>query len=87
MPLTTEKRPSGWWILGLEEDGQPLDCGPYTTKADAESDRRGMERFDRYEDRPGYVTTDARPASVPRRRKRNTPAPREQCRPRQLLAF
>jgi hypothetical protein len=45
----------GWWIVGIPE---VEDCGPYSVRADAESDRRGMERLFKYGDRPGYVTTD-----------------------------
>ncbi len=58
--LTLEHRPSGWWILGIEEDGQPLDCGPYDTKAEAESDRVGMARTLRHMDDRDWWTTDPR---------------------------
>jgi len=50
----TTRRPDGWWIVdtpdGIDE------CGPYTTKAEAEEDLRGIRRFLKYEDKPGYVT-------------------------------
>lgn len=36
-------RDGAYWITGLL-DGTP-DCGPYEKKADAESDRAGLERF------------------------------------------
>ena len=36
-----ERRPDGWWIVGYECG----DCGPYSTKAEAEQDRRGMRRW------------------------------------------
>ena len=32
--------------------------GPYDTKAEAESDRLGMERFIRHGHKPGFLTTD-----------------------------
>ncbi|NQU22783.1 MAG: hypothetical protein HQ567_16010 [Candidatus Nealsonbacteria bacterium] len=86
-PLTIEPRPDGYWIVGLEEDGQPLDCGPYDRRTDADSDRVGMTRFLRHHDKPGWMTTDTPAVSVRRPRKRKTPAPREERRPRQLLAF
>ena len=55
MKLKTRKLGSHWWITGDDEDGP---CGPYDTKAEAESDRKGLIRFNRYEDNPEYVTTD-----------------------------
>lgn len=51
----TEQRSSGWWITDLPDTE---DCGPYARKADAESDRRGMDRFFHYEKREGFVTSD-----------------------------
>ena len=53
--MNTEHRPDGWWITGLDDCD---DCGPYTTHAEAEDDRRGLERFEKYGHRPGYVTVD-----------------------------
>lgn len=49
------KLPDGWWIVEVPEC---CDCGPYDTKAEAESDMRGLKRFEKYEDKPGYVTGD-----------------------------
>jgi len=43
-----------WWIEGLP-DGL---VGPYESKGEAERDRRGMERLERYGDRPGFVSSD-----------------------------
>ncbi len=43
--LSLQQRGTQWFIHGLD-DG---DLGPYTTKGDAESDRRGIVRFCRYE--------------------------------------
>ena len=46
--MHTVRRTDGWWIEGVphyEADGQThASCGPYQTKAEAEADRRGMER-------------------------------------------
>lgn len=42
-----------WWILGYEE---PL--GPYNTRAEANEDRLGLIRTERFKDEPGFVTTD-----------------------------
>ncbi|MCP4900012.1 MAG: hypothetical protein GY906_23840 [bacterium] len=53
-----EKRADGWWIAGLQD---VLDCGPYSTKAEAESDRRGIERFLKYENRKGFMSVDSKP--------------------------
>ena len=36
------KRGDGWWVQGLPDGIE--DCGPYSTKASAEEDRRGMLR-------------------------------------------
>lgn len=55
--MTTEKRNDGWWIVEIPETP---DCGPYRTKAEAESDRIGMERFFRLQDKKGFVTTDGK---------------------------
>ena len=51
-----EQRADGWWVVGLQ-GVEP--CGPYHTQAEAESDRRGMERTLKYEDRAGFVTCEA----------------------------
>ncbi len=53
--MDLEKRSDGYWITGVP-DGP--DCGPYDRKADAAADRRGMIRFFRYEDDPGFFTAD-----------------------------
>ncbi len=46
-----------WEITGVPEVG---NCGPYGTKQEAEADKRGLERFYKYENVPGFVTTDRR---------------------------
>jgi hypothetical protein len=43
----------GWWV-----PWEPHPCGPYATKAEAEADLRGMLRFEKYGDRPGFVTCE-----------------------------
>lgn len=53
--LTVEQRPDGWYILGLPETDP---CGPYDTRAEAESDRRGLERTEKYGHLPKYWTVD-----------------------------
>ena len=53
--MTLIHRPDGWWITGLADCD---DCGPYTTRAEADDDRRGLERCEKYGHRPGYVTVD-----------------------------
>jgi len=58
--LTTEKRGNHWWITGMP-DGEP-DCGPYATRKEAESDLRGLRRFDRMERRGRlWMTVDTKP--------------------------
>jgi len=54
----TKKYRGKWWIVGDPEVG-PM--GPYGSRADAESDRRGMELFDRYGHLPGFVTSEIQP--------------------------
>ncbi|KKM27170.1 hypothetical protein LCGC14_1577440 [marine sediment metagenome] len=62
--MTTERRENGeWWVI--DPTGILDDMGPYRTKADAESDRRGVERFNRFENRPGFVTVDDRRPITP----------------------
>lgn len=34
-----------WWIEGIPEFDGRKRCGPYQTKADAESDRQGMQKI------------------------------------------
>ena len=42
------------WVVWTD-DGP---CGPYDTKAEAESDMRGLARFEKHKDRPGFITSD-----------------------------
>jgi hypothetical protein len=54
---------NGKWEITDMPDGEP-DCGPYTTRAEAESDRIGMARFFRDENKPGFLTSE-KPKPVP----------------------
>lgn len=53
--LTCVRRGAAWWIISYEEP-----VGPYETKREAEDDRRGLLRFERYGEKPGFVTTEAK---------------------------
>lgn len=53
--MTIESRPDGYWITSIPDTE---DAGPYSTKAEAESDLRGLTRFFKYRDRPGFVTSE-----------------------------
>ncbi len=54
--LTVQQHPEGWVILGMPETDDPL--GPYATRAEAESDRRGLERTEKYGHLPKYWSVD-----------------------------
>ena len=60
MKLQTKLIRGSWWIVGDADTG-PM--GPYENtkagKAEAEDDRLRWERFEQYEDKPGYVTGDS----------------------------
>lgn len=43
--MHTTRRKDGWYI---EEIPQAPDCGPYSTRAEAEDIQRGFERFARW---------------------------------------
>ncbi len=47
-----------WWFTGDLPSGRPVEYGPYDTKAEAEADARGLVRTYRFEDEPGFVTTE-----------------------------
>ena len=55
-PMRSERRADGWWITEIKDTP---DCGPYDTKAEAESDRVGMDRFARLQDKPGFISVDS----------------------------
>lgn len=46
--MKTTPHPSGWIITGISDDVPESD--PYTTRAAADSDRRGMKRFEAADD-------------------------------------
>ena|GEM_PF-3878393 len=48
-----------WWVLAPEET-----YGPYETRREAEEDRRGLARFKKYCDEPGFVTMEDTDASL-----------------------
>lgn len=47
------KREDGWWIVNEGED-----YGPYDTKAEAEEDRRGLERTMEHWNERRFWTSD-----------------------------
>ena len=53
MPIT--HRGGGWWI-----DDAGEDTGPYDTRREAQEARRGLRRFYRYQNQPGFVTSETR---------------------------
>ena len=55
--LTIRNDGQKWWI---DDPDDPEPIGPYTTKSEAESDRRGIERFLKHGEKPGYVTSEKR---------------------------
>ncbi len=62
--METTRRKDGWWVTGVPECE---DCGPYDTRAEADSNRRGLERFERWGHKRNYVTSEREPRN--RRRK------------------
>ena len=71
--MRTAKQSDGWWILDVpayQVDGATFtSCGPYATRAEADDDRRGLERFYRDElkqdDSPVSKTSNRVMVSVP----------------------
>jgi len=51
--LHVEKIGEQWWI-------EPEHYGPYATRKEAEEDRRGLDRFEKHADKPGFVTCEMR---------------------------
>ena len=53
--MKSEKREDGWWVTRIPECG---DCGPYSTKADADETKQGLQRtFDNIDD-PNFFTSN-----------------------------
>jgi len=50
--MRTERKGTAWWITNIPDCD---DCGPYDRKDDAEDDRRGLERFYKYHEEPGFI--------------------------------
>ncbi len=50
------KKSDGYWIKDIPEGTEP--CGPYATKEAAEETMRGLDRFFKYWDEPGFMTVD-----------------------------
>ena len=61
--MELQQRDDGWWIINVPDT--VTECGPYPTKAMAEDSRRGLARFFKYCDEPGFVTCERRKASGP----------------------
>ena len=55
MKLTTKRLGRDWWIVGDEEYGP---YGPYNNRVEAEEDRKGLKRSERYQNETGFVTSD-----------------------------
>lgn len=64
--LTLEKRKDGWWVVGGPSG--VADMGPYTTKGEADEDRRGVERWIRANKRWLEKECGAQPAQLKRER-------------------
>ena len=58
MTLTVKRMGRWWWITGYNAEDWDGPIGPYDTKAEGESDARGIRRFIRYHDEPGFMTSD-----------------------------
>jgi hypothetical protein len=52
--LKTAQVPNGKWIIWDDHRAY----GPYDTKVEADSDRVGMERFEKFHNRPGFMTSE-----------------------------
>lgn len=48
-----ENREDGWWFTF-----QGDEYGPYSTKAEATEDLRGLKSFEKHKDEPEFITTD-----------------------------
>jgi hypothetical protein len=54
MRYEVKRMGQSWWVIGGEG---PI--GPYNNKAEAEETRKRLNRFERYEDEPGYITCES----------------------------
>ena len=55
MKLETKRLGRSWWIVG---DADWLPCGPYAAKAEADEDRRGLQRTLQHLDDREYWTSE-----------------------------
>jgi hypothetical protein len=53
--MNVAKHRDGWWIENVPDCD---DCGPYDTRAEADADRRGLERFAKHEHKRNFVTCE-----------------------------
>jgi hypothetical protein len=53
--MKTLKRKDGWWITGVTESE---DCGPYSSKKEAEEDRVGLARTEKNMDKRPFWTCE-----------------------------
>ncbi len=58
MKLVLQKVSRHWWIVGYPPEDGPV--GPYDTHSEAEEDLKGLKRFERNQDKPGFVTSEKR---------------------------
>ena len=49
-----------WWLV-CEKHGH---VGPYNNRKEAIEDKRGLETFERFQEVPGFITTEEKPAYV-----------------------
>lgn len=52
--MATKRLGRFWWIVG---DLDWLPCGPYDTKAEADEDRRGLEKTLEHSDNRSWFTS------------------------------
>lgn len=52
--LDVVRKQVGWRIVGYYE----VTVGPYPTKPEAENDMRGLLRFEKYQNRKGFITSE-----------------------------
>jgi hypothetical protein len=54
LAMKVEKRPDGYYVTGIPDCH---DIGPYE-RSDAIEHKRCLENFFKYQDEPGYITSD-----------------------------
>ena len=58
MKTQQSNRTGQWWIVNVPNNSLPF--GPYKTRLAAESDRVGLAKFYRHENKRGFVTSQKR---------------------------